>query len=78
MASLWAGLLLRIAKHWIAGETWEDAFARAQQSNTHKVRGILNLLGEEMTCREETIAATAEYLEILEALKHVKSKAAFP
>ena len=69
MASLWAGLLLRIAKHWIAGETWEDAFARAQQSNTHKVRGILNLLGEEMTYREETTAATAEYLEILDALK---------
>lgn len=69
LASLWAGLLLRIAKHWIAGETWEDAFARAQQSNTHKVRGILNLLGEEMTYREETTAATAEYLEILDALK---------
>jgi proline dehydrogenase len=69
LASLWAGLLLRIAKHWIAGETWEDAFARAQKSNTHKVRGILNLLGEEMTYREETTAATAEYLEILDALK---------
>jgi proline dehydrogenase len=33
------------------------------------VRGILNLLGEEMTSREETTAATAEYLEILDALK---------
>ena len=69
LASLWAGLLLRIAKHWIAGETWEDAFARARQSNAHKVRGILNLLGEEMAYREETTAATAEYLEILDALK---------
>jgi proline dehydrogenase len=33
------------------------------------VRGILNLLGEEMAYGEETTAATAEYLEILDALK---------
>ena len=69
MASLWTGLLLRIAKHWIAGETCEDAYARAQQSNTRKVRGILNLLGEDTTSREDTIAATTKYLEILETLK---------
>jgi len=69
LASLWTGLLLRIAKHWIAGETCEDAFARVQQSNTRSVRGILNLLGEETTSREETTAATTEYLEILDALK---------
>jgi proline dehydrogenase len=69
LASLWTGLLLRIAKHWIAGETREDAFARAQRSNTRNVRGILNRLGEETTSREETTAATTEYLEILEVLK---------
>jgi len=69
LASLWTGLLLRIAKHWIAGETCEDAYARAQQSNTRKVRGILNLLGEDTTSREDTIAATTKYLEILETLK---------
>lgn len=68
MASLWTGLLLRIAKHWIAGEIREDAFARAQQSNAHGVRGIINLLGEETTSREETAAATGEILEILETL----------
>jgi len=69
LASLWTGILLRIAKHWIAGETREDAFARAQRSNTRNVRVILNRLGEETTSREETAAATAEYLEILDALK---------
>jgi len=69
LASLWTGLLLRIAKHWIAGETCEDAYARAQQSNTRKVRGILNLLGEDTTSREDTIAATTKYLEIMETLK---------
>jgi proline dehydrogenase len=59
------GLLFRIAKHWIAGETYEEALARAQQSNTHKVLGIINLLGEETTNREEIAAATAEYVQIL-------------
>ena len=69
LASLWSGLLLRIAKHWIAGETFEDAKARARQSNVHNVRGIINLLGEETTDREETTVATAEYVEILKELQ---------
>ena len=37
----------------------------AQQSNTHKVLGIINLLGEETTDQEETAAATTEYIQIL-------------
>lgn len=65
MVSLWTGLLLGIAKHWIAGEDSEDAFARVEQSNAHGVRGIINLLGEETTSREETAATLAKYLEIL-------------
>ena len=68
MVSLWTGLLLRIAKHWIAGENPEDAFARAEQSNAHGVRGIINLLGEETTSREETAAALAKYLEVLDTV----------
>ena len=68
MVSLWTGLLLRIAKHWIAGENSEDAFARAEQSNARGVRGIINLLGEETTSREETAAALAKYLEILDTI----------
>lgn len=68
LASLWSGLLLRIAKHWIAGETFEDAMARAKQSNARNVRGIINLLGEETTAQEETNAATAEYIKILKEL----------
>jgi proline dehydrogenase len=65
---MWTGLLLRIAKHWIAGENQEDALARAQESSRQKVFGIINLLGEDTTSREETEAATAEYLEILQQL----------
>jgi proline dehydrogenase len=63
------GLLFRIAKHWIAGETYEEAMLRAQQSNTHKVLGIINLLGEETTDQEETAAATTEYIQILNEVR---------
>jgi len=68
LAGLLSGLLLRIAKHWIAGETLEDAITRAQQSSTNKVRGIINLVGEEITAQEEATAAAAEYLEILKTI----------
>jgi proline dehydrogenase len=68
LPGLWNGLLFRIAKHWIAGETYQEALARAQRSNTLKVLGIVNLLGEEITAREEIDAATFEYLEILKAI----------
>jgi proline dehydrogenase len=65
---LWKGLLLRIAKHWIAGENYEDALKRAEQSNAQKILGIVNLLGEDITAREEASAATQEYLEILKVI----------
>lgn len=68
LAGLWSGLLFGIAKHWIAGETYADAMARAEQSNAHKIRGIINLLGEELTRREEAAAAANEYIQILKAL----------
>jgi len=68
LASLWTGLLQRIAKHWIAGETFEDAMDRAKKSNAHNIRGIINLLGEEITSPEETTAAAKRYTEILKEL----------
>jgi proline dehydrogenase len=68
LAGPWTGLLFRIAKHWIAGETYQDAMTRAEQSNAHNVRGIINLLGEEITAREESAAATTEYLDILKTI----------
>ncbi|MGP8070888.1 MAG: proline dehydrogenase family protein [Candidatus Bathyarchaeia archaeon] len=66
--SLWNGLLFQIAKHWIAGETYEEALERAQQANGDKLFAIINLLGEEVAAKEETTAATTEYLEILKAV----------
>jgi proline dehydrogenase len=65
-------LLFPLAKHWIAGETYEDAIARAEQSRPKNVLSIINLLGEEVTALEQTKAATAEYLEILKAIPEHK------
>jgi proline dehydrogenase len=67
-------LLFRIAKHWIAGETYEEALARAEQSYPHKIRGIVNLLGEEVESKEETNVATATYVEILNAINAKKAQ----
>ena len=41
---------------------------RAQQSNAHKMLGIINLLGEDVAAQEETAAATTEYLQLLKAI----------
>ena len=68
MENLLSGLFFRIAKHWIAGETFEDAIARAQRSSVSGVRGIINLLGEEATSREDTVAATDECIKALKEL----------
>jgi proline dehydrogenase len=68
LAGLVNDLLFRIAKHWIAGETYEEALARAEQSYPHKIRAIVNLLGEDVKSREETNTATATYVEILNAI----------
>ena len=68
MENLLSGLLFRIAKHWIAGETFEDAIARAQRSSVSGVRGIINLLGEETTSQEDTVAATDECIKMLKEL----------
>lgn len=68
MAGMWSGLLFRVAKHWIAGESYEDALKRAQESSTRKVLGIINLLGEDSTSTQEVEAATSEYIEVLNQL----------
>lgn len=71
-ANLGSNLLFRIAKHWIAGETYEAALKRAEQSNAAKILGIVNLLGEETTARDQVDASTAEYLTVLNAIAAAK------
>jgi proline dehydrogenase len=65
---MWTRLLFRVAKHWIAGENYEDALERAKQSSARKVHCIINLLGEDTTSTQEVEATTAEYIEVLNQL----------
>ena len=67
-ANLWQGLLFQIAKHWIAGENYEEALSVAEDANANKVMAIVNLLGEEVTVKQDITAATAEYVEVLKSL----------
>jgi proline dehydrogenase len=75
LASLWTGLLLRIARHWIAGETPRDAFDRVQQSNSNGVQGIINFLGEEIQSREEVAWVTSEYLSVIQDISELRIEA---
>ncbi len=67
--------MFRIAKHWIAGETYDAAFARVREYSARKVHGIINLLGEEKQDREDVTAHTDEYLQILDDINagHIDS-----
>ena len=67
-ANLWQGLLFQIAKHWIAGESYEEALSVAEDANANKVMAIINLLGEEVTVKQDVTAITAEYVEVLKSL----------
>ena len=67
-ANLSSGLPFKVAKHWIAGESYEEAVERAEHSNVNNLSAILNLLGEEVRGETEVAAATAEYVKVLEIL----------
>ncbi len=68
MPNMLTNLVFRIAKRWVAGETYQDAIARATQSNQRMMHGILNLLGEDVLIEEEIAATTMEYDEILSVI----------
>ena len=68
-ASLQERVMFQIAKHWIAGETSEEALSRAVQANAVKVPAIINLLGEEVTGNEQVQAATSEYIDLLKTIE---------
>lgn len=72
VANLGSSLLFRIAKHWIAGESYQDALKCAERANSSKLLGIINLLGEEITAKAEIAAATGEYLAVLNAIAAAK------
>jgi proline dehydrogenase len=66
------GLLLRLARQWIAGERAEDGVARVRQANSKGILGLLNLLGEHVESKEEVRATIQEYLRLIELVDREK------
>ncbi|MGQ0796631.1 MAG: proline dehydrogenase family protein [Methanobacteriota archaeon] len=64
------GLLIRVARQWIAGERREDALRVAEAANAKGVHAIVNLLGEHHRERAAVEATLQEYLDLLDAMKH--------
>lgn len=62
---MWKKILFKIAKHWIAGETYQEAIQRARHSNALKIASIINLVGEHVTDRKIIDLTTDEYIHIL-------------
>ena len=59
------GLLLRLAKQWVAGERLEDGIASVCKSNSRGILGLLNLLGEEIKDKVEVEDVVAEYIRLV-------------
>lgn len=58
----------RAARRFIAGERLEDALTVVRELNAKKILATLNHLGENTTNEAKAVAATDEYLKILEAI----------
>jgi proline dehydrogenase len=69
------GLLLRLARQWVAGEKAEDAIARTKKANEKGVLGLVNLLGENIESREEIQKTVQEYLHLLDLIDENQVKA---
>lgn len=65
----------RFARQWIAGETLDDAIARAKIANGSGIGAIINFLGEHVKDKEEADKNLEENLRILVAIEEAKIKA---
>jgi proline dehydrogenase len=65
-------LLLRFARHWIAGENAESGIQRAEEANSRGVLCLLNLLGEEVESREKISDTVREYNRLLDLISEKK------
>ena len=68
------GLLLRLAKQWVAGERLEDGIASVCKANSRGILGLLNLLGEEIKDKVEVEDVVAEYIRLVEAINKSEVK----
>ena len=58
----------RVASRYVAGDSMDDAVRSARELESAGFRSTLALLGEEVDQRDKAIAATAEYVDLVERL----------
>jgi len=64
--------LIKFARQWIAGETLDDAIARARKANSNGLGAIINFLGEHVRDKGEAEANKDENFRILQEIKDNK------
>lgn len=72
MPGLTERLLYRVAKRWIAGYTLEDAIKAAHDTNSKKLKVLLNRLGEHTPDEKLIQGYTEEYLRLLDRVREDK------
>jgi proline dehydrogenase len=63
------GFMRRMATRFVAGDTVEDALEATRKLNADGIFGTLDQLGEHVSNAEEALAATDEYIAVMEAMR---------
>ncbi len=63
------GVFRRTALRFVAGETLDDAIKVVRQANKQKMRGTLDLLGENTHTREDTSGACRQVMDIFNRIR---------
>jgi proline dehydrogenase len=63
------------SKHYIAGEKLEDAVSLVKNLNSQKMMATIDVLGEEVKFREQSLKAVEIYKEVLKAIAEQKLNA---
>jgi len=66
------GILIHLAKRWVAGEYLEDAVERAKSVNDRGISGIINHVGEHNEDIYKIEASAEEYNQLLDSIKQEK------
>jgi proline dehydrogenase len=65
----------RLAKRWIAGDTLQQAFAKAKESNKVGIRGVINFLGEHAESVSKIKGTVGGYMLLLDRIAEGKVQA---
>ncbi|GIU71403.1 MAG: proline dehydrogenase [Candidatus Nitrosocaldaceae archaeon] len=72
MHAIYERLLTKIAKHWIAGNSLEDAIESVKSANKLGIHAIINYLGEHIIDKSIIDHTVEEYIEILDKIDEEK------